>query len=95
MNFFFFEILNSSFGGKCLHDICKGVSNPYEEAITVIANTLASFDDDNKIPCYGFGDASTRDTKIFSFLPNDRPAEGVDEVLVRYRELATSTMRHF
>jgi E3 ubiquitin-protein ligase RGLG len=30
--------------------------NPYEHAMTIIAKTLAEFDEDNQIPCFGFGD---------------------------------------
>lgn len=32
--------------------------------------------------------SSTRSTKVFSFYPEDRPCNGLDDVLFRYRELA-------
>lgn len=44
-----------SFGGRSLHAATEQ-PNPYEEAISIIGRTLASFDDDQLIPCYGFGD---------------------------------------
>jgi E3 ubiquitin-protein ligase RGLG len=44
-----------SFGGRCLHAI-SSVPNPYEQAISIIARTLSKYDDDNVIPCFGFGD---------------------------------------
>nr|GEX68211.1 hypothetical protein [Tanacetum cinerariifolium] len=30
--------------------------NPYEQALSIIWKTLAEFDEDNLISCYGFGD---------------------------------------
>ncbi|KAI3501022.1 hypothetical protein L1887_36852 [Cichorium endivia] len=75
-----------SFNRKSLHHIGDGL-NPYEQAITIIGKTLAAFDEDNLIPCYGFGDASTHDQDVFSFYPEERFCNGFEEVLSRYREI--------
>lgn len=45
-----------SFMGRNLHDLDGACLNPYEQAISIIGKTLEKFDDDNIIPCYGFGD---------------------------------------
>lgn len=44
-----------SFNRKSLHHIGNG-PNPYEQAISIVGKTLAAFDEDNLIPCFGFGD---------------------------------------
>uniref|UniRef100_A0A1J3F312 RING-type E3 ubiquitin transferase n=1 Tax=Noccaea caerulescens TaxID=107243 RepID=A0A1J3F312_NOCCA len=75
-----------SFNRKSLHHI-SNTPNPYEQAITIIGRTLAAFDEDNIIPCYGFGDASTHDQDVFSFYPEGRFCNGFEEVLARYREM--------
>lgn len=75
-----------SFQRRCLHDIGHE-PNPYEQAISIIGKTLSSFDEDNLIPCFGFGDASTHDQEVFSFNAEDRFCHGFEEVLSRYREL--------
>lgn len=75
-----------SFQRKSLHHI-GDQQNPYEQAISIIGKTLSSFDEDNLIPCFGFGDASTHDQEVFSFYPDDRFCNGFEEVLGRYREL--------
>nr|XP_043631337.1 E3 ubiquitin-protein ligase RGLG2-like isoform X2 [Erigeron canadensis] len=75
-----------SFQRKSLHHIGDGM-NPYQQAISIIGKTLAAFDEDNLIPCYGFGDASTHDQDVFSFYPEERCCNGFEEVLSRYREL--------
>ncbi|PIN03435.1 putative E3 ubiquitin ligase [Handroanthus impetiginosus] len=72
--------------GRSLHHIGSGL-NPYEQAISIIGKTLAAFDDDNLIPCFGFGDASTHDQDVFSFYPDGRFCNGFEEVLSRYREI--------
>ncbi|XP_073056497.1 E3 ubiquitin-protein ligase RGLG2-like [Primulina eburnea] len=75
-----------SFHRRSLHAIGYE-QNPYEQAISIIGRTLSKFDEDNLIPCYGFGDASTHDQEVFSFFPDERFCEGFEEVLTRYREL--------
>ena len=45
-----------SFHGRSLHAMCDDTMNPYEHAISIIGQTLSPFDDDNLIPCFGFGD---------------------------------------
>ncbi|KAI3989266.1 hypothetical protein MKX01_004815 [Papaver californicum] len=76
-----------SFNHKSLHHI-GDYPNPYEQAISIIGRTLSSFDEDNLIPCFGFGDASTHDKDVFSFYPDQRPCNGFEEALMRYKELA-------
>ncbi|KAI9087555.1 hypothetical protein K1719_030425 [Acacia pycnantha] len=75
-----------SFQRRSLHHIGHE-QNPYEQAIAIIGKTLSSFDEDNLIPCFGFGDASTHDQDVFSFYPDERFCQGFEEVLSRYREL--------
>ncbi|XP_078149151.1 E3 ubiquitin-protein ligase RGLG2-like [Carex rostrata] len=76
----------NSFNGLSLHHIGDS-PNPYEKAITIIGETMSKFDDDNLIPCFGFGDASTHDRDVFSFYHDQRPCNGTAEALKRYREL--------
>jgi len=76
----------NSFQRRCLHAL-GGTSNPYEQAISIIGRSLAKFDDDNLIPCFGFGDASTHDQEVFSFYADHRPCDGFEEALQRYRDL--------
>ncbi|KAJ1405345.1 von Willebrand factor, type A [Sesbania bispinosa] len=75
-----------SFNRKSLHHIGSGL-NPYEQAISIIGKTLSAFDEDNLIPCFGFGDASTHDQDVFSFHPDERFCNGFEEVLSKYREI--------
>lgn len=44
-----------SFHRKSLHAVGR-TPNPYEQAISIIGRTLSPFDEDNLIPCFGFGD---------------------------------------
>ncbi|OIW00481.1 hypothetical protein TanjilG_05831 [Lupinus angustifolius] len=75
-----------SFNHKSLHSI-GNTPNPYEQAISIIGRTLSSFDEDNLIPCFGFGDASTHDKNVFSFHPDHHSCHGFEEALARYREI--------
>ncbi|KAG6641974.1 hypothetical protein CIPAW_09G111000 [Carya illinoinensis] len=74
-----------SFHHRSLHHL-GDLPNPYEQAISIIGRTLSAFDEDNLIPCYGFGDATTHDQDVFSFY-EDRPCNGFEDVLARYREI--------
>ncbi|CAJ2669674.1 unnamed protein product [Trifolium pratense] len=76
----------NSFHRQSLHHIGSDL-NPYEQAISIIGKTMAEFDDDNLIPCFGFGDASTHDGDVFSFYPDGSFCNGFEDVLSRYREV--------
>lgn len=79
----------ASFRGQCLHALVPPPEqNPYQRVLGVIARTLAPFDDDGLIPCFGFGDATTGDAAVFSFFPDGAPARGANAMLSRYSELA-------
>ncbi|KAF5757697.1 putative von Willebrand factor, type A, copine, von Willebrand factor A-like domain superfamily [Helianthus annuus] len=75
-----------SFNRRSLHSIGV-VQNPYEQAISIIGKTLPNFDEDNLIPCFGFGDVSTHDQQVFSFYPDSCYCQGFEDVLRRYREI--------
>jgi E3 ubiquitin-protein ligase RGLG len=76
-----------TFGGRCLHALLDGGQlNPYQEVIKIVGETLASFDDDNLIPAFGFGDIRTTNRSVFDFIEG-RPCHGFDEVLRRYNEI--------
>jgi E3 ubiquitin-protein ligase RGLG len=85
-----------AFAGRCLHALdapgpgpgAAPAVNPYERALRVISRALAPFDDDGRIPCYGFGDSRTRDERVFSFFDGGAPAAGGADLVRRYRQLA-------
>ncbi|KAK2351337.1 E3 ubiquitin-protein ligase RGLG2 [Trifolium repens] len=76
----------NSFQRQSLHHIASGL-NPYEQAISIIGKTMADFNEDNMIPCFGFEDASTHDQDVFSFYPDVRFCNGLEDVMSRYREV--------
>ncbi|KAF3790605.1 E3 ubiquitin-protein ligase [Nymphaea thermarum] len=90
----------NSFGNKSLHATDAGMPNPYEQAIAIIGKTLAPFDEDNLIPCFGFGDgqllfyhkscATTHDEAVFSFHSDHRPCHGFEEALQCYRQILSN-----
>jgi hypothetical protein len=71
----------NSFGGTSLHHI-GDTPNPYEQAISIIGRTLSAFDEDNLIPCYGFGDGNM----LTTFLTVPR--------IFKHLKLMFSTMQH-
>ncbi|KAL8228024.1 hypothetical protein R6Q57_015608 [Mikania cordata] len=78
-----------SFNNRSLHAVGDS-PNPYEKAISIIGETLAPFDDDNLIPCFGFGDATTHDQDVFSFHDDGSPCHGFEEVLTCYKKIVTN-----
>ncbi|KAI5579166.1 hypothetical protein POPTR_008G081300v4 [Populus trichocarpa] len=48
---------------------------------------MAPFDEDNLIPCFGFGDATTHDQEVFSFHGDHSPCHGFEEVLTCYKKI--------
>ncbi|TQD70225.1 hypothetical protein C1H46_044236 [Malus baccata] len=79
-----------SFNTRSLHHIGDCGPNPYEQTISTIGKIMAGFDEDNLIPCFGFGDATTHDEDVFSFYPDDRLCNGFEEVLTTYRKIVPS-----
>ena len=64
------------------------------EALSIIGATLSGYDDDSKIPAYGFGDRSTRSHGVFSFRHRDQPCDGLPDVLRTYRHIVASPDCH-
>ncbi|KAM4080288.1 hypothetical protein ACJW30_11G003700 [Castanea mollissima] len=76
-----------SFNNRSLHAIGY-TSNPYEKVISVMGKTLSPFDEDNLIPCFGFGDEITHDQEVFSFHNDHSPCHGLEAALSCYRKIA-------
>ena len=83
----------NSFGGQCLHTVnpTNPLYNPYQRVIDSIGRALEVFDDDRLIPTFGFGDTTTTNKAVFSFMPNEQPCAGVQQVLQRYNEIVPLT----
>lgn len=75
-----------TFGGQSLHSIGKMFLNPYQQVICILGETLESFDDDGKIPAFGFGDASTKDKAVFPFRAEGY-CYGFHDVLEMYNQI--------
>ena len=56
------------------------------QVISIIGRTLAPFDDDGRIPVYGFGDQSTQDRRVFPFR-QDGFCHGFEDVLDCYTRI--------
>lgn len=67
-------------GGRCLHAYVENGFNPYQKAIDIIGRTLEPFDDDKKIPVYGFGDLNTTDRAVFNLDREQRPCFGKHKI---------------
>lgn len=79
----YWQIGARSYNRRSLHHIGDH-PNPYQQAISIIGKTLAAFDDDNLIPCFGFGDG----WYLFFSLQS---SWSIKNVGVNHSELAAST----
>nr|POE89027.1 e3 ubiquitin-protein ligase rglg4 [Quercus suber] len=76
-----------SFNNWSLHGV-GDAPNPYEKAMSIIGTTLAPFNEDNLITCFGFGDEITHDQEVFSLHSDHSPCRCLDEALSCYRKIA-------
>ena len=89
----------NTFGGRSLHAIEPGLTNPYQRVIDIIGRTLEVFDDDRLIPAFGFGDASTQDSDVFDLaeragaVPPGGVCRGFGEVLACYDRVLARGVR--
>ncbi|TMW56867.1 hypothetical protein Poli38472_006877 [Pythium oligandrum] len=83
-----------TFGGRSLHTIDDPtVTNPYEDVIESIGQTLRDFDEDNVIPVYGFGDELTADNSVFTFGQTEQqPGFPLEGIRSRYREIVPNVV---
>ncbi|XP_067950707.1 uncharacterized protein [Watersipora subatra] len=75
-----------TFNQKSLHYLDETTQNPYQQVISIIGETLSSFDEDNIIPAFGFGDLNTKDHSVFPLSPEGY-CHGVDGVLAAYNSV--------
>ena len=68
------NVVKQFYANPNLHSISP-YPNPYQHAMSIICRTLHSFDVDQLIPAYGFGDTRTGDHSVFSFLSNANGSE--------------------
>lgn len=52
------------YDNACLHSI-DPYPNPYQKVLEIICKSLASFDADDLIPTFGFGDSKTTDRSVW------------------------------
>lgn len=79
-----------TFRGQCLHKIVGSkIHNPYQKVIHILGNTLEPFDEDGKIPAFGFGDSETTDKSVFPFNIDGTPCKGFTQVLEQYNRIAS------
>lgn len=76
-----------TFNGRSLHHTEKYLSNPYQQVIKYLGETLEPFDEDGQIPAYGFGDINTKHRLVFNFHPERKMCHGFKEVLSLYNEI--------
>jgi hypothetical protein len=76
-----------TFSGRSLHYCDQDIKNPYQKVIEILGKTLECFDVDGRIPAFGFGDANTKDRKVFAFEANGGFCAGFKDVLTKYNDI--------
>ncbi|XP_053373618.1 copine family protein 1-like [Mercenaria mercenaria] len=77
----------NTFGGRSLHQISKQRSNPYQEVICILGETLEPLDDDGIIPSFGFGGKDNMENKSIFPLKGEGNCDGFLDVLETYNTI--------
>ena len=72
--------------GYSLHQFFEKKLNQYQLVMKIMCDTLSSFDEDQKIPVFGFGDLHTKDHSVFPMHDEKGWAYGIDGVLETYNK---------
>ena len=75
-----------SSGNLNLHASTETQSNFTEEAVTILAKFMEELF--KAVQCFGYGDVTTLDKDVFAFRDDQRPCNGSEEILRRYRIFA-------
>ena len=78
---------SKTFHNQSLHTIEPYRPNPYQTVIRYLGETLEPFDEDHKIPAYGFGDFFTKHKKVFNLKSAGTQCEGFKEVIEAYNAI--------
>ncbi|XP_060608538.1 copine family protein 2-like isoform X2 [Ruditapes philippinarum] len=78
-----------TFNKRSLHDVSKQRSNPYQEVICILGETLEPLDDDGIIPTFGFGGTVEEEHGTFP-LKDEGNCEGFLDVLETYNKFTPS-----
>lgn len=82
-------------GGNSLHfiDPYRRQENPYQRIIGTLGRTLAEMDEDGIIPCFGFGDLSTKNKSVIPILSETGSyCFGFEQVIESYNRI-TPTLK--
>jgi E3 ubiquitin-protein ligase RGLG len=76
-----------SFNEKSLHSIAPGKSNPYQQVINVLGQTIEKYGLISNLYAYGFGDSVTKDRSVFKLCEN---LVNFNDILSSYSNVLTN-----